>query len=147
MTQREEYLPLNDRMSGIHLFRSSARTQDIGALSFLIWKSSLTSTLIFESKIKPHQWEKLPWRWVVKRTLSWLNYSRRLSKDYEISVSSAETMVKISRFHTLLNRLWIQVLTLDLSAELNYIIIIGINYVRINPDPGQNKKIPIEYKE
>ena len=56
-------------------------------------------------KIKPHQWEKLPWRWVVERTLSWLNNSRRLSKDYEISISSAETMVIISHFHTLLKRL------------------------------------------
>ena len=56
-------------------------------------------------KIKSHQWEKLPWRWVVERTLSWLNHSRRLSKDYEISVSSAESMVMISHFHTLLKRL------------------------------------------
>ena len=38
-------------------------------------------------------------------TLSWLNHSRRLSKDYEISVSSAETMVIISHSHTLLKRL------------------------------------------
>lgn len=56
-------------------------------------------------KIKPHQWEKIPWRWVVERTLAWLNHSRRLSKDYEISVSSAEAMLKISHFHTLLKRL------------------------------------------
>jgi len=56
-------------------------------------------------KIKPHQWETLPWRWVVERTLSWLNHSRRLSKDYEISISSAESMVKIAHFHTLLKRL------------------------------------------
>ena len=56
-------------------------------------------------KIKPHQWEKLPWRWVVERTFGWMNHSRRLSKDYEISISSEETMVKISHFHTLLKRL------------------------------------------
>jgi putative transposase len=55
-------------------------------------------------KIKPHEWEKMPWRWIVERTFSWLNHSRRLSKDYEISVDSAETMVKISHFHTLLLR-------------------------------------------
>jgi putative transposase len=56
-------------------------------------------------KIKPHEWEKLPWRWVVERTLSWLNHSKRLSKDYEISTASAEAIVKISHFHTLLKRL------------------------------------------
>ena len=41
---------------------------------------------------------------MVERTLSWLNHSRRLSKDYEISVSSAEAMVIIAHFHTLLKR-------------------------------------------
>ena len=56
-------------------------------------------------KIRPHEWEKLPWRWVVERTLSWLNNSRRLSKDYEITVGSAEAVVKISHLHTLLKRL------------------------------------------
>ena len=56
-------------------------------------------------KIKPHEWEKLPWRCVVERTFNWLNNSRRLSKDYEISTDSAEAIVKISHFHTLLNRL------------------------------------------
>ena len=56
-------------------------------------------------KITPHEWEKLPWRWVVERTLSWLNHSRRLSKDYEISIASAHAVVKISHLHTLLKRL------------------------------------------
>jgi len=56
-------------------------------------------------KIKPHEWEKLPWRWVVERTLGWLGHSRRLSKDYEISTDSAETMVRISHLRTLLRRL------------------------------------------
>ena len=68
-------------------------------------KKQLGLAVDISEKIKPHQWEKLPWRWVVERTLSWLNHSRRLSKDYEISVSSAEAMVIISHFHTLLKRL------------------------------------------
>ncbi len=42
---------------------------------------------------------------MVERTLSWLDHSRRLSKDYDISISSAEAMVKISHFHTPLKRL------------------------------------------
>ena len=68
-------------------------------------KKQLDLDVDISEKIKPHHWEKLPWRWVVERTLSWLNNSRRLSKDYEISVSSAESMVIISHFHTLLKRL------------------------------------------
>ncbi len=68
-------------------------------------KKQLGLGVDISEKIKPHQWEKLPWRWVVERTLSWLNHSRRLSKDYEISISSAESMVIISHFHTLLKRL------------------------------------------
>ena len=49
-------------------------------------------------------WLVLPKRWLVERTLSWLNHSRRLSKDYEITTSSAENMVMISHFATLLRR-------------------------------------------
>ena len=55
-------------------------------------------------RIKP-TFEVLPKRWVVERTFSWLNHSRRLSKDYEISTKSEETIVIISHLHTLLRRL------------------------------------------
>jgi putative transposase len=50
-------------------------------------------------------WEILPKRWVVERTLAWLNHFRRLSKDYEISISSAENNVIIAHIMILLNRL------------------------------------------
>ena len=53
-------------------------------------------------KLKPHGWQVLPKRWIVERTFAWLNHSRRLSKDYELTVTSAETMIKISHIHTLL---------------------------------------------
>ena len=56
-------------------------------------------------KIKPHQWEKLPWRWIVKRTLGWFHHSRRLSRDYEILPPSAEAVIIISHAHTFLERL------------------------------------------
>ena len=68
-------------------------------------REQLNLDVDISEKIKPHQWKKLPWRWLVERTLSWFNHSRRLSKDYEISISSAEAMVKISHIHTLLKRL------------------------------------------
>ena len=38
----------------------------------------------------------LPIRWIVERTFAWLGNFRRLSKDYEILTSSAETMVRIA---------------------------------------------------
>ena len=56
-------------------------------------------------KSKPHEWEKLLWRWVVERTLGWLGHPRRLSKDYEISTDSPETMVRISHLKSPLRRL------------------------------------------
>ena len=65
----------------------------------------LSLNVDISEKIKPHQWQKLPWRWVVERTIGWFNHSRRLSKDYEITIASAVTMVKLSHLHTLLKRL------------------------------------------
>ena len=56
-------------------------------------------------KLKPHGWQVLPKRWIVERTFAWFNHSRRLSKDYELIVASAETIIKISHIHTLLKRL------------------------------------------
>ena len=53
-------------------------------------------------KIQPHAWEKLPWRWVAERALSWFNH---LSKGYESVLSSALAMVQIPHLHTLLKRL------------------------------------------
>lgn len=55
-------------------------------------------------RIKP-TFELLPLRWIVERTFAWLGSYRRLSKDFEIAVDSAESMIKISHLHTLLRRL------------------------------------------
>jgi len=46
----------------------------------------------------------LPKRWIVERTIGWLNWSRRLSKDYELCHRSAETMIHIAFVHQLLRR-------------------------------------------
>jgi len=52
-----------------------------------------------------HRFVVLPTRCVVERTLGWLNWSRRLSKDYEVCPRSAETMVHIAYAHLMLRRL------------------------------------------
>ena len=51
-----------------------------------------------------HKFQVLPKRWIVERTFAWLNWSRRLSKDYELLHTSAETMIHIAFAHLLLRR-------------------------------------------
>jgi transposase len=51
-----------------------------------------------------HRFLALPKRWIVERTLAWLNWSRRLSKDYELLHTTSETMVLIAFAHLLLRR-------------------------------------------
>lgn len=47
----------------------------------------------------------LPRRWVVERTFGWLNFSRRLSKDYEHNHRSSEAMIYIAMIHLMAKRL------------------------------------------
>jgi putative transposase len=46
-----------------------------------------------------------PKRWIVERTLGWLTPFRRLSKDYETTTQSSESMIKIAHIRVLLRRL------------------------------------------
>ena len=66
---------------------------------------SMGKAVKISEKIKPKGWAVLPQRWVVERTFGWMSYSRRLSKDFEISTISQENMVIISHLHTLLKSL------------------------------------------
>ena len=47
----------------------------------------------------------LPRRWVVERTLAWLNRNRRLAKDFEGSIASAKAWVYIASVQLLIRRL------------------------------------------
>lgn len=44
-------------------------------------------------------------RWVVERTFGWAGRSRRLSKDYEATTSSAEALFKLAMIHLMVRRL------------------------------------------
>jgi transposase len=47
----------------------------------------------------------LPRRWVVERTLAWLNRNRRLAKDFEASIESATTWLYIASVKLMSRRL------------------------------------------
>jgi putative transposase len=47
----------------------------------------------------------LPKRWVVERTWGWLNWSRRLSKDYEVLPETSEAFIYVAMIRLMLRRL------------------------------------------
>ena len=49
--------------------------------------------------------ELLPRRWVVERTLAWLNRNRRLAKDFEALVETATAWLMLASVKLLLRRL------------------------------------------
>jgi putative transposase len=46
--------------------------------------------------VEPGQFKVIPKRWIVERTIAWLGHFRRLAKDFEILVTTAENMIRIA---------------------------------------------------
>ena len=70
----------------------------------LFVQDMLKKAVEISARITPG-WTILAKRRVVERTLAWLGHFRRLSKDYEISIKSAENNVMIAHSILLLRRL------------------------------------------
>ncbi len=47
----------------------------------------------------------LPRRWVVERTVAWLSFHRRLSKDYEYLPETSDAVLRVSMIRLMLARL------------------------------------------
>ena len=47
----------------------------------------------------------LPRRWVVERTIAWLNCNRRLAKDFEQTIESATTWLFIASLNQITRRI------------------------------------------
>ena len=60
---------------------------------------------IFKRTDKAKGFELLPRRWVVERTFAWLGRSRRLAKDWEKSIASAEAWIMIAHIRIMTKRL------------------------------------------
>ena len=86
-----------------HLFADSAYSGDklLTALS----KFGKWSVEIIKRMADTVGFEVLPRRWVVERTLAWLNRNRRLAKDFEASIASAQTWVYVASVQLLIRRM------------------------------------------
>jgi putative transposase len=51
------------------------------------------------------QFQIVKWRWIVERSFGWLNWQRRLSKDYEYYETSSEAWIKIGFMNLMVHRL------------------------------------------
>ena len=60
---------------------------------------------IVQREVGQYGFKVIPWRWVVERTFAWLNQYRRLSKDYEYLMPTADAMIYAAMVRLMLRRL------------------------------------------
>ena len=99
---------LIDKLTDILILRLHKIWADGGYRGQLIQWFHEQLQIVLEIVSPPAQqqgFEVLPKRWIVERTFAWLGRFRRLSKDYERTLASSESMVYIASIHTMLKRL------------------------------------------
>lgn len=57
------------------------------------------------SKRPKQRFEVVPRRWVVERSIAWVNRYRRLSKDYEYRTTTSESMIYMTGIRLMLKRI------------------------------------------
>ena len=86
-----------------HLFADSAYAGD--KLLKALAKFGKWSIEIVRRMVDTVGFEVLPRRWVVERTLAWLNRNRRLAKDFEATIASAQAWVYVASVQLLIRRI------------------------------------------
>jgi len=86
-----------------HLFADSAYSGD--KLLEALAKFGRWSIEIVRRMADTVGFEVLPRRWVVERTLAWLNRNRRLAKDFEASIESAKAWVYVASVQLIIRRI------------------------------------------
>ena len=59
----------------------------------------------WEKFMPPKGFVVLPRRWVVERTIAWIDHNRRMSKDYERLPESAQAFIYVAMSRLMLRRL------------------------------------------
>jgi len=85
-----------------HLFADGAYAGDKlrqAIIGLGCWTIEIVNRIAGTVGFKP-----LPRRWVVERTLAWLNRNRRLAKDFESSIASAKAWLYLASIQLLIRR-------------------------------------------
>ncbi|MCQ2125951.1 MAG: transposase [Bacteroidaceae bacterium] len=67
-------------------------------------KFGWTTEVVLRPEECPSKFPVLPKRWIVERSLSWLENFRQLTIDYEFLADTAEAMVQLAFTQIMLNR-------------------------------------------
>jgi transposase len=88
-----------------HLFADSAYTGTGGGLDRAPARFGHWTIEVIRRGADVAGFAVLPRRWVVERTLAWLNRNRRLAKDFEASLASAKASRYLGSIQLLIRRL------------------------------------------
>lgn len=69
------------------------------------WFLSVCQCILEIVKRPRKKFQIVKWRWIVERSFGWLNWQRRLSKDYEYYEESAEAWIKLAFINVMIHRL------------------------------------------
>jgi transposase len=59
----------------------------------------------WQKLLPPRGFVVLPRRWVVERTIAWIDHNRRMSKDYERLSATSEAFIYVAMSRLMLRRL------------------------------------------
>ena len=59
----------------------------------------------WQKLLPPRGFVVLPRRWVVERTIAWIDHNRRMSKDYERLAATSEAFIYVAMSRLMLRRL------------------------------------------
>ena len=72
---------------------------------FIHWCEQVFGVTVQVAQRLGHGFQVIPKRWIVERTFAWFGLFRRLSKDYETSPQSSETLIYMAMSRLMLRRL------------------------------------------
>ncbi len=61
--------------------------------------------VVMRSDNRKKEFKPIPKRWIIERTFSWFDNDRRLCRNYELLMESAENIVKLSAIKLLLKEI------------------------------------------